>query len=370
MLKLSWDGSYLDGRSAAKIPVSVRLTETGVIISKPGEEILWPYAEIRQVQGHYEGEPVRLERGGKIPEILILSDPDFLAHLHRLKPKAAGRFHNPETRRARLRYTVYAAFVVVIVLGPAYFRGIPWAAAFIAHRVPLEWERGLGQSVLQILAPEETRCNDPALARAVEGIVRRLEECRNIPKYRFKIIVVENAMVNAAALPGGHIIVFRGLLKKTRSPEELAGVLAHEMQHVIRRHATKRLIEESSTSLILAAVTGDVTGAAAYGMKAAHSLAMMSYSRADEEEADREGMRMMLEAGVDPKGMIDFFEVLKEPRPITGPVKYLSTHPDMNERIQKIKRIAADNPGSAKQLIAVAQGDKWSRLKESCRAKP
>jgi len=124
----------------------------------------------------------------------------------------------------------------------------------------------------------------------------------------FKVFVVKSSIFNAVALPGGNIVVFSGLLENAESPESLAAVLAHEMQHIKKRHVTKKIIEDSSTGLIISAVSGDVTGSMLYGAKIARTLAVLSYSRQDEEEADDEGMKMLIAANIDPEAMINFLK--------------------------------------------------------------
>src|SRR3990172_9285847 len=108
------------------------------------------------------------------------------------------------------------------------------------------------------------------------------------------------------AVPGGHIVVFRGLLKRARIPEEFAGVLAHEVQHVLQRHVMRALLQHASTGLLVVALTGDVSGAMAYGLEAALTLGTLQYSRVAEEEADREGIRMLLAARGEPGGVVTF----------------------------------------------------------------
>ena len=95
-------------------------------------------------------------------------------------------------------------------------------------------------------------------------------------------------MVNAFAGSGGLIVVFRGLLERADTPEELAGVLAHEIQHVLHRDTTRAIFREASTGILVAALAGDVSAAAAFGVQAARVLGDLRYSREAEQEAARE----------------------------------------------------------------------------------
>ena len=246
-----------------------------------------------------------------------------------------------------------------------YFWGIPFLAVLITPHIPLEWEEGLGRSTLSVLAPDSMRCTDRRLTAAVDRITSILTAGQ--PKsYPFKVYVIKSPMVNAVALPGGYIIVYQGLIEKTLSPEELAGVIAHEIQHITKRHATKRIIEDSATGLMISAITGDVTGAAVYGAKAAHTLARLRYSRQDEDEADREGMRMVISAGIDPSGLIRFFDGMKDRNAVPGVLQYIATHPDMNQRIARLKKLAAETGGHAGRYMTLAEASDWDRIKNGC----
>jgi predicted Zn-dependent protease len=172
-------------------------------------------------------------------------------------------------------------------------------------------------------------------------------------------------MVNAFAAPGGHIVVFQGLIEESGSADELAGVLAHELQHVLKRHSTRMLVQHASTGLIISALTGDVSGAIAFGLEAARTLGALSYSRAMEEEADAEGLKMMTATGFDPDGMIAFFDTMqKRSGEIPQFLTYLSTHPSTEERIERLRRLAAE---SRPFKIEPLPKHNWNDIKKRCR---
>ncbi len=339
-MKVLWQGQYLDGKTSTPRRVDIRPLKSGLRITLDnGEEVVWAYPEIHQVQGSYTGEPVRLEKGDGLTEVLTIPDTDFL---HTLRAKSLGqssRFHDPGFRSARRWLTFYAALATLAVSFAVYRWGIPALAKNVASRVPISWEEGVGKSELEQLAPPETRVKDPRLAQAIQKIMDKLTSTVPQCPYHFHVVVSNLPIVNAFALPGGSIVVFNGLLEETRAPEELAGVLAHEIQHVLKRHTTQRIIQDSSTGLLIAALSGDFTGSMAFGMKSARTLALLEYSRDEEEEADIEGMKMVLAAGIDPRGMIRFFEVLKKQEKMPKFMKYVSTHPATGDRIKKLQDI-------------------------------
>jgi predicted Zn-dependent protease len=370
LIQLDWQGYYLDGKTAEKQDVHICLLHEGLkITAKNGTVFVWPYQDMRQTQGFYGNEPVQLERGGKFPEILIIKDSAFLTSLHNFAPQPARRFHDPAFRRLRVRLTAYAAIGIVVAIVFLYLWGIPLTAKIITPHIPMAWEKGLGASALNILAPEESRCQDPELERAIREMVERLKAVDDGP-YAYRVFVTQSPIFNAVALPGGNIVIFRGLLEKTDSPEALAAVVAHEMQHIKNRHATQRIIKDSSTGLILSAISGDVTGALLYGAKAASNLAMLSYSRQDEEEADAAGIKMLIDARLDPAAMIRFFAVMEQHGGKSHLPQYLSTHPDMNERIERLKSLIRKAEKDRPAYTKLASGDNWNRIKKSCTPKP
>jgi Zn-dependent protease with chaperone function len=349
-----WKGRYLDGKSAAVHEVALRPYSNGIRIELSDGTVLdWPYSEIRQEQGRYEGEPVRLERGSTPTEVLVVQETDFLYGLRAWAGTKAGRFHNPEFRKKRPWLTLYAGLVTLVVCFVAYKWGIPALAHSVAQKVPVSWEKGLGDSVLAQLAPPEKRLKDPALDLAVRRILARLTATVPDCPYRFDVTVCDIPVVNAFALPGGHIVVFKGLLHKTKTAEELAGVLAHEMQHVLQKHSTQRILQSLSTGLLISAMSGDVTGSVAFGLEGARTLALLEYGRGEEEESDREGMAMVLAAGIDPNGMVRFFQELKKLDKMPDFMKYISTHPATGDRIEALTQQAKGKGPKGEALPAV-----------------
>ncbi len=363
----TWEGHYVDGRTAARQRATIHLMRTGLQVTTGSSATLWwPYSEIRQTQGFYPGEQVRLERGGDFPEALLVSDASFLAALHQVAPELTGRFYDPSRRRTRVALTVLAAVAAIGIVIALFFWGLPALADVAAARVPVAWEERLGAAVAEHLAPPVKRCTDPARAQVIDGIVAALIAPPPKPPYTFRVVVVDEPTVNAFAAPGGYIVLFRGLLEQTRSPEELAGVLAHEIQHVLHRHATRTLLQHASAGLLVSALTGDATGALAYAVESARTLGTLHYSRQAEEEADAEGIRMLLAAGINPAGMIAFLESLRKDEGTTrAVVTYLSTHPSTEDRIEKLKALAGQSPRASVKLLPDYD---WRNIKKICRA--
>lgn len=361
----TFTGHYLDGRTAARRRAAVTVA-AGVVHASldDGTSVSWPLAEVRQTQGAYAGEPVRLERGGPAPEALVVDDPTFLTALRAAAP-ARRRFHDPRRRPARRWLTALAALAILVVGAGLYFRGIPVMASVMAAALPLSWEERLGQTVVGHLAPPERRCADPERLAALTTIVERLMAAAPGTPYRIRLTVLDHPAVNALAAPGGHVIVLRGLLERTRTPEELAGVLAHEIQHVVRRHTTRALFAHVSMGVLVAAVAGDLSGLAVFGLEGARVLGSLRYSREAEEEADARGLGMLLAAGVDPRGMLDFFETLRRREgQVPEVLRYLSSHPATEDRVAALRRLAA--AGGSPPPTPLLPGRDWADISRLC----
>jgi len=365
-VRLDWEAAYLDGRSAARQRATVRIGRVALEITLAGTNtrLLWPYREIRQTQGTYAGEHVRLERGGELSEALLVQDVAFLRAVRETAPEA--RFHDPRRRRFRVGLVFIALVAAVGLALGIYFFALPAAAGLVASRVPVKWEAKLGDAILEHVA-SETRCEDRARQARIDALAAAVLKPVQPTPYTFRIAVVDSETVNAIAAPGGAIIVFRGLLERADSAEELAGVLAHEFQHVLHRHATRAIFQQASAGVLMAAIVGDVSAIVAFGLEGARMLGDLSMSRQAEAEADRDGMRMLHDAGIDTAGMVAFFEKLTRREEDPGRGRYLMSHPAPRERLAAMRALSAQWPRPATRLMS---DDDWKDVRKMCASEP
>jgi len=365
-----WDAHYLDGQTPVRRPVRVLIGRAGleITLTDGGGSLRWPLAEVRQTQGFYAGEEVRLERGGELAEALLVRDLGFLTALRAAAPEAAAAFHDPGRRRYRVGLTVLAGVAAVGLAIGLYFWGIPALATVLAARVPVSWEVSLGNAAMAELAPVASRCIDREQQGRIDAITETLVKTLPESRYPFRVIVANNPTVNALATPGGSIVVFRGLLERTENAEELAGVLAHEIQHVMHRHSTKAILRQASAGVLMTALVGDVSAVVAFGLQSARTLGDLRYSRQAELEADRDGARMLHAAAVDPAGMVSFFQAMQKeegtPRTAT---RYLSTHPEAADRLPALTALAA---ARTRQPTKLLPGVDWNEVKKMCGERP
>lgn len=364
-MRTTWSGQYYGGETATREDVSITVSPAGLRVDRAdGSSLWWRYDELTQTQGFHRGEPVRLERGdGLTGGALVVADSAFLAAIHALAPEAAGRFQSPATRARRLLRIAAAGAAAVLVAAALYLWAIPRLADRVAARVPVSWEEQLGASVVDQLTAGASRCESPEVTAAVQAIVDRLAEAAPGAPYRFRVTVINRDLINAFAAPGGFVVVNRGLLKKTARPEELAGVLAHEMEHVLLKHGTKAILREVPTRLLLAAMAGDASGLR-HATGALGTLGVLRYQRRDEDAADRQGMALLQRAGVDPQGMIAMFRTLqREAADAPEGLSYLSSHPQTAVRIARLSDEAAAWSGTSRPLLPETH---WSDIAAAC----
>lgn len=174
-----------------------------------------------------------------------------------------------------------------------------------------------------------------------EKIVQANPEINQTPYYFQFHLLADPQTVNAFALPGGQIFITFGLLRLLDSEDEVAGVLGHEIGHVVGRHSNEQMAKAQLSQGLVNAVV--MAGGADYGMTAGQIAQFVSqlkntaYGRDDELESDQLGVRFMIRAGYDPNALIRVMEVLKKAAAGRAPPEFLSTHPDPDNRVERIK---------------------------------
>lgn len=363
--RTTWTGFHYDGHTASREPVTVGITAQGLHIAREGgESFVWPFEEIRRVAPLHRGERLRLERGGEFPESVVVGEDGLLEALHAMAPVAARQVGARARPDDSTQATVAKIGLGLAALAAIYFWGLPAFASLVAPRVPVAWEEELGRGLVERMAPSSRRCADPTRQAALEAILNRLVATTPASRYHFTLLVADDSVINAFAAPGGYVVVNLGLLKATKTPEELAGVLAHEVQHVLLHHHMRALAREVPLRIAVAALFGgDASGA--FAARAASTLGALRYQRGDELEADREGLVMLQAAHVDPRGMVDFFNTLaaegsEAPRLVT----YLSTHPQTADRIAQLQRLVPRQGGTPTEPLVPDY--LWAQAGEAC----
>ena len=244
-----------------------------------------------------------------------------------------------------------AIFAAVSVAAVAIFLTAP---EWLGPRVPESWERSLGDAMVGDMGNRlcHTPEGDAALAKLLAAVDPADEKVR--------AGVANIDMVNAVALPGGQVMLFDGLVQDAETPEELAGVLGHEVGHVRERHVMTALLRQFGFSILLSGANSSV-GETVFG------LAAMGYSRDAEREADQFARDRMAESNVSPLGAAQFFERIggKSDGEANAVIGWVSSHPDPTERAKAYRAAAR-----GKTFRPVLTEQEFGALKTMCEEDP
>ena len=240
------------------------------------------------------------------------------------------------------RASVWTMLVVCVLVLIGSYYGIVAGARVAIESVPMTVDQQIGEAALpSVLSEFGKEIKSPEANNAVQGIVDRLAPHAAIQGVNYKVLIVDSDVVNALALPGGTILVFRGLIDEMDSTEQLSAVLAHEMSHVTLRHHLTQIARSVGIVAAVNILVGDVGGIVAIGSEVLQNAALNNYSQAQETEADLEGARMMHEAGIDPQAMIQMLGRLPDAH-LPGALSWLATHPNSDERIRSVSQFLDD----------------------------
>jgi predicted Zn-dependent protease len=206
--------------------------------------------------------------------------------------------------------------------------------------------------------------NDPTINAYVNSLGTAIARTTSRADLDWRFAVVNSEVINAFALPGGYIYVNRGVLTKASNESELAGVLGHEIEHVVRRHSLKQMEQAQGANVglgIACALTGVCnSGVAQAAIQVGGTAVFAKFSRTDEIQADEGGFNNVVNAGIHPRGMLTFFEKLLAEEQASGgrsnASAWFADHPGTQDRIADIQRLLNDNANRLNGLRTDSQG--------------
>lgn len=294
------------------------------------------------------------ERTIHTPDPAILKDPILNS-----QPELQKQISSLRRKRGGRRFSVAAAITaIVLAIYALTFLKDPLVGA-VASQIPIEWEEQLGKLAFTQVTMGSRLVENEALLKDLEKITNPLIEAVNESsqrKYNYEFYIVRDPVLNAFALPGGKVVLHTGLILAAESPEEIAGVLAHEIAHVTRQHSMRQLVSTLGIYLLAQAFLGDMQGLMAVVLDNGSYLLTLKFSRDHESDADQVGLKYMRDAGINPQGMVEMFRKLQAAHEemtagMTGEIEeatgaedlaipdFLSTHPDTAERIEAMQKL-------------------------------
>jgi len=335
-----------DEFSAAGVPCLVQVEEHGLTVTfasdtADGQPESVPFSSLTVSAGGLDHDHLVVKwTSAQGERTLYLKSPDVIRAFRETVPdhlglpfaQAAERVRQVRHRR-RLVWGLVGGVILATVLG--LWSGADLLVELAVSRIPVEWEQKLGESAYRDFLTHQEVMKDGSAVTALGEMTQRLtEQIPNNP-YKFEVAVVKSDVVNAFALPGGYVVVFTGLMKKAESGEEVAGVLSHELNHVLQRHGLERIVKSLGLLTVVAIVLGDQQGLVGMMKQLGVELLTLKFGREQETEADLTGLQLLQRAKIDPSGMIRFFERLSEKD--EGRMEWLSTHPMSTARAERLK---------------------------------
>ncbi len=242
---------------------------------------------------------------------------------------------------------ISAAVVAVVLLSPQW----------LAPLIPSSVEQKLGNALVGDFGGRF--CDTPKGKAALAKLTRSLDD--NPEDLQVEVANID--MLNAVALPGGKVLLFQGLLSQAKTPDEVAGVLAHEIGHVRERHVMQGLLRQMGLAVVLGGFDGG-------GGSTINSLLSTTYTRDSEREADEHSLKVLKQANISPVGTADFFNRLASmdgsrelrDRQARTMASYASSHPLSDERRKLFEKSVIKGAGYKPALTA----DEWRELKTMC----
>jgi len=229
--------------------------------------------------------------------------------------------------------------LVALFLGVWFgFSQINWMKAFRVEQVGSKVSKELGDLYWKYFKGQDEEVCDSTVVQHVDSLLNRICTANGIDTATIKLHILSDSAINAFSLPDGHLVIYTGLLNVTRSDAQLCGVLCHEIAHLEKGHAMKKLIKEIGLASLLSNATG---GNGDFMIKSIRTLTSTAYDRNLERKADAQAVQYMTKAGIDPDGLAQLLEQLDQLQAsgIQIPT-WISTHPDNAERIGAIRTLA------------------------------
>ena len=347
--------SFKNGRASGELSI----TDAEIRFNNPQSSVRFPVSGAEFSLGGASDRLIFISHPSKPDWKLYTSDRNILSNPHlQQDPVIQGQLSKAKKRHV-INWSIFAAVAAVIILVPlSLLLGMDQISAIIARHIPQQWEQKMGDEVFTQYKANGHFMPEKQAKKLMEPLVQPLLDALPDKRFHYRFYVSRDDEVNAFALPGGYVVVNSGLILKAETPEELLGVLAHEISHVTEQHGIRNIIGTAGIYLTVNALLGDMSGLLATVANAAPFLINQSYSRKFETEADEKGVALLEKAQIDPRGLESFFaKLLKEEKrklkEMAGEdnqdlakttLGLLSTHPATEDRIAHLKKLIGDQP--------------------------
>ncbi|MCB1179098.1 MAG: M48 family metallopeptidase [Leptospiraceae bacterium] len=322
---------------------NITFSGNNVVFTYDGGEVLLPYNGIKVSEGG-AGNNLVFFSNSMYPDWNIYTSDKSILNDPEIKNNSS--FSGLKVARAKRNATIITLVLLLslILTGTVYL--IYWLrnsfSYAIASRIPIKWEESLGNTIYSSMISGKKMYTDEETLALLNPIVDPLKDAAKDSGYKFQFHIMEDPSLNAFALPGGHIVIHSELIRRSETPEEIAGVLAHEISHVTEKHGVRQIISSIGIFVVIQTFFFYFTGLLAILTQNSGLLLRTKFSRDFEREADAKGFHYLYHSKIDPSGMLEFFKKIQEQeKEIMGDsgevLSFISTHPGTEERMEIMK---------------------------------
>ncbi|HLX13471.1 MAG TPA: M48 family metallopeptidase [Bacteroidota bacterium] len=230
---------------------------------------------------------------------------------------------------------------------------------FHVEEVTREEEHKLGDVVLEAACSGHEEIRSDTVLDCLNSIKHRLCAANGIADSTIKIHLIKDDDINAFSLPDNHLLIYSGLIDYCKSPEELAGVMAHEIGHIEAKHVMKKLVKDVGLAMLATLAGGQAGGEIA--RQVAQTLSSTAFDREQESEADAAAVHILAKANIDPRCLADFlFRLSQEKADMPKSFELISDHPNSKDRSAEILELRKKEHYAAQQVL---NDDEWKTLK-------
>ena len=349
---------YYDGTTALVQEVSVRATADELVLfrlSDAGLLARWPIADVSVLgDTRHEAVPPVVRKGSD--ERLLVEDPVQRRELAALVPSLQPLVGPPPAAGSR----VAALGATLVALVGLFWLAVDYGTEYAAPLLPYSLQAKLGETVFDELTDGKHECEGEAGLAALNRLAQRLAKAAGY-EHEVVVRVIEGGPLNAFTLPGGILVFYSDLIDQAKDSNQVAGVLAHELGHVVHYHPMRGVLRQYGIDMLTRLVSGgysDVVNGVATG---GNVLLALRNGRAFEREADADGIAMLEKLELRADGVSSFFEQMMkgQPKDMAAAAGIWSSHPPTGERIAATKR-----PSTGKPAFTDAE---WKAIRNVCK---
>ncbi|MGH7453440.1 MAG: M48 family metallopeptidase [bacterium] len=323
------EGAFFDGQTSRREPVQIKIDAQGISMRREGEAGFSPVGKFRVAQ-RGKNSHLRIEAGRFPGGTIVLHSAEAEAALETNGFLRARLFSGvPEKRKI-----VLMGGLLILILFFLFTYGLDAIIDRGLALVPESTEEKLGRTIFDELVGRRVDGGDESTRRVLEKCAAVIQAFDTTRSWKIKIVIVEDEKTkNAFALPGGYIVVYRGILDAMADESELFGLLAHEAGHVYLRHGLRRIARTAMIGFIASVLFGDASGLSAVLFDNSEMLLNLAYNRTEERAADEYAIVALGKAGINQRGLATLFEKIKREEGDSRWLTFLSSHPATEERI-------------------------------------